>query len=295
MRASLHRAARPVAQPSAKEEGVDYEAEYNNRARVPEHTEIAERWSLLSSAYRLAGNTELDQPYGTRERHRYDLFHADAAGAPLVVYIHGGYWQRGDRKDYSFVARELNAAGVSVAIPSYTLSPAVSVMEIADEMQACMTALWRKTGKRPMAIGHSAGGHLTAEMLARSSWGSGVPGDLVRYGYAISGVFDLAPLIGTSLNEALGLTAGTARAASPLFRPPAPQGRRLVAAVGGAESGEFLRQSRAIAEAWGKVGLDAKYEVIAGANHFTVVDELTRPDSDMLKRIVLMAHEADAG
>jgi arylformamidase len=273
---------------------LDYEVEYNNRARVPQYPEIAERWSLLSSAYRLAASAELDQPYGARERQRYDLFRAEAAEAPLVMYIHGGYWQRGDRKDYSFVARELNAAGVTVAIPSYTLCPAVSIMEIGDEMQACAAALWRKIGKRPMVIGHSAGGHLTAEMLART-WGGGVPSDLVRYGYAISGIYDLAPLIGTSLNEALGLTPGTARAASPLFRPPSPKNRRLVAAVGGEESGEFLRQSSALAEAWSKVGIDAKYEAIAGANHFTVVDELLNPDSDMLKRIVLMAHEADAG
>jgi arylformamidase len=130
-------------------------------------------------------------------------------------------------------------------------------------------------------------------MMARS-WGSfaGVPNDLVQSGYAISGVFDLAPLIGTSLNDALALTKGTARAASPLFRPPPPKGRRLVAAVGGEESSEFLRQSRDMAVAWSKVGVDAKYEVIAGANHFTVVDELIRPDSTMLKRIVVMAHEA---
>jgi arylformamidase len=99
----------------------------------------------------------------------------------------------------------------------------------------------------------------------------------------------------TSLNEALGLTKGTARAASPLFRPPPPKGRRLVAAVGGEESGEFLRQSREIADNWSKVGINASCEVIAGANHFTVVEELLRPDSTMLKRIVLMAHEADAG
>lgn len=272
---------------------LDYEAEYNNRARVPEYPEIAERWSLLASAYRLAGNTALDQPYGTRERQRYDLFHAGDQDAPLVVYIHGGYWQRGDRKDYSFLARELNAAGVTVAIPSYTLCPTASVMEIGDEIQACLAALWKKTGKRPTVIGHSAGGHLTAEMMARS-WGSfpGVPADLVRSGYAISGVFDLAPLIDTSLNKALGLTKGTARAASPLFRPPAPKGRRLVAAVGGEESSEFLRQSRAIADAWSKVGIDAKYEVIAGANHFSMVDELIRPDSPMLKRITGMAQEA---
>ena len=92
-------------------------------------------------------------------------------------------------------------------------------------------------------------------------------------------MFDLAPLIGTSLNEALILTKGTARAASPLFRPPPPKGKRLVAAVGGEESAEFLRQSREIAENWSKVGVDAECEVIAGTNHFTVVDELIRPGS----------------
>jgi arylformamidase len=285
--------ADPEGMTPIRGDGVDYEAEYNNRGRVPEYAEIAERWSLLASAYRLAANTELNQVYGKSERHRYDLFHAADKEAPLVVYIHGGYWQRGDRKDYSFVARELNAAGVTVAIPSYTLCPAVSVMEIGNEIQACLAALWKKTGKRPTVIGHSAGGHLTAEMMARSWSGfPGVPGDLVLSGYAISGVFDLTPLIGTSLNEALALTKGTARAASPQFRPPAPKGRRLIAAVGGDESGEFLRQSREIAEAWSKVGLDATSEVIAGTNHFTVVDELLRPDSAMLKRIVLMAHAA---
>jgi arylformamidase len=274
---------------------IDYEAEYNNRKRVPEHVEIAERWALLASAYRLAGDTQLDQRYGSRERQRYDLFRAADAGAPLVVYIHGGYWQRGDRKDYSFVARELNAQGVSVAVPSYTLCPAVSVMEIGDEIQQCLAALWKQTKKRPTVIGHSAGGHLTAEMMSRAWSGfAGVPADLVRAGYAISGVFDLAPLIGTSINEAVGLKEGIARAASPLFRPPPPKGRRLVAAVGGEESAEFLRQSREIAEKWSAVGIDARCEVIAGANHFTIVDELIRPGSAMLAQIVALAREVDA-
>jgi arylformamidase len=168
-------------------------------------------------------------------------------------------------------------------------------MEIGDEIQACLAALCKKTRKRPTVVGHSAGGHLTAEMMARS-WGSfaGVPADLARTGYAISGLFDLSPLIGTSLNQALSLSKGTARAASPLFRPPSPKGRHLVAAVGGDESGEFLRQSREIAEGWSKVGIDATCEVIAGTNHFTVVEELIRPGSAMLTRIVAMAHEADA-
>lgn len=146
---------------------IDYEAEYNNRQRVPEHAEINERWALLAAAYRLAGDTRMNQPYGKRERQRYDLFWAADKDAPVVAYIHGGYWQRGDRKDYSFVARELNANGITVAIPSYSLCPAVSVMEIADDIQLCLAALWKQTKQRPVVVGHSAGGHLTAEMLAR--------------------------------------------------------------------------------------------------------------------------------
>jgi arylformamidase len=262
---------------------------------VPEHPEINERWSMLAAAYRLAGDAKMDQPYGTRERQRYDLFRAGGEDSPLVVYIHGGYWQRGDRKDYSFVARELNANGITVAIPSYSLCPAVSVMEIGDEIQQCIARLWKETGKRPTVMGHSAGGHLTAEMIARSWTGfPGVPADVVRAGYAISGIFDLAPLMGTSINEAVGLTAGTARVASPLFRAPPPQGRRLIAAVGGDESSEFLRQADAIADGWGKVGVDAKSSVIEGTNHFTVVDELIRPDSRMLAEVVMLARAAHA-
>ena len=273
---------------------TDYEAEYNNRNRVPEHFEINERWALLASAYRLAGDSRMNQPYGKRERQKYDVFRVQDDDAPLVAYIHGGYWQRGDRKDYSFIARELNANGITVAIPSYTLCPAVSVMEIADEIQMCLATLWRETGKRPVVAGHSAGGHLTAEMLARD-WTNfpGVPKDLVRRGCAISGVFDLAPLIGTSINEAVGLTPGAARAASPLFRPPPPTGRRFVAAVGGAESDEFIRQSREVADKWREAGVDARCEIVPGANHFTVVDELIRPGSPLLNAIITLAHEPD--
>ena len=224
---------------------IDYEAEYNNRQRVPEHRRDQRALVAAGGGLRLAGDASAwTSPTAQRERQRYDLFRAGGEDAPLVVYIHGGYWQRGDRKDYSFVARELNANGITVAIPSYSLCPAVSVMEIGDEIQQCIAALWKETGKRPIVMGHSAGGHLTAEMLARDWSGfPGVPADLVRAGYAISGMFDLAPLIGTSINEAVGLTAGTARAASPLFRPPPPKGRRFIAAVGGDESSEFLRQA----------------------------------------------------
>jgi arylformamidase len=268
---------------------LDLEAEYNNRRRVPEHPRINARWSAASAAYRAAARADLDRPYGSGERQRYDLFHAGDAAAPLVVYIHGGYWQRGDRKDYSFVARELNAAGIDVALPSYSLCPTVTVMDIIGELRQCLAALWKATGKHPLVTGHSAGGHLTAAMVGTDWSGiAGVPADLVRAGVAISGVFDLAPLIPTSINDLARMDEKTARAASPLFWP-AQKGRTLVAAVGGDESSEFLRQSREIAEEWARAGLATQYLPIPGTDHFTVVDELTQPASALFSAVAGLA------
>ncbi len=268
---------------------LDYEAEYNNRRRVPEHPGIAARWQAASAAYRQAARAELDQPYGAGERQRYDLFQAGPATAPLVVYIHGGYWQRGDRKDNSFVARELNAAGIDVALPSYSLCPAVSVMQIVEELRLCLAALWAKTRKHPVVVGHSAGGHLTAAMLA-TDWSriAGVPADLVRAGCPISGVFELAPLIATSINDLVGLDRPSAEAASPLLWPAPPKGSTMVAAVGGDESGEFHRQARIIAEAWAQAGLKTDYLPVPGTNHFTIVDELANPASALFGRVVAL-------
>jgi len=163
-------------------------------------------------------------------------------------------------------------------------------------MGMCLVALWKKLRRRPLVIGHSAGGHLSAAMLAHD-WSrvAGVPADLVRAAYGLSGVYDLAPLIGTSLNEALFLSKGTARAASPIFRPAPPKGRRFIAAVGGDESPEFLRQSREIAQTWGQAGLLTESIVMADTNHFTIVEELIRGHSPVLARIVALAREVDGG
>ncbi len=269
---------------------LDLEAEYNNRRRVPQFAEHGARWQAASAAYRQAARADLDLPYGPAERQRYDLFRAGDAKAPLVAYIHGGYWQRGDRKDYSFLAKELNAAGIDLALPSYTLCPAVSVMDIVGELRVCLAAIWKKTGKHPVVTGHSAGGHLTAAMVA-TDWSGivGAPADLVRAGVAISGVFDLEPLIPTSINDLVGLDATSARAASPLAWPPPPKGRALVAAVGGDEGSEFLRQARVIAEAWARAGLQTQCLVVPGTNHFTVVDELSNPGSELFAAVVRLA------
>ncbi len=270
---------------------LDFEIEYNNRARVPEHPQIQERWAKASEALRNSAKCELDKPYGRAERQKYDIFHPKSGPAgPLAVFIHGGYWQRGDRKGHSFVARELIAQGVSVALPSYSLSPAASVMDIVGEMRLFLKVLYEATKRRPVVTGNSAGGHLTGAMLA-TDWSKvgGVPTDLVKAGYALSGVYDLAPLIGISINDALKLDQAKAKEASPLFWPAPARDRTFVAAAGGDEAQEFIRQSLDVTAAWSRAGVKAECVVVPSTNHFTILDELVRPDSAMLARVVAMA------
>lgn len=278
---------------------LDHEAEYNNRVRVPEHTDIQARWAKASAEWRGQASAELDKPYGPKPRNRFDLYRPaqgakppSGGASPLVVYIHGGYWQRGDKKDNAFVARELNRRGIAVALAGYTLAPEAGVMDIVAELRQCLKAVWEATKQRPVVVGHSAGGHLTAAMVA-TDWSkvAGVPADLVRAGYAISGVFDVAPLIPTSLNEALKLDAEKARAASPILWPTPPKERTFVAAVGGDESQEFIRQSLAITAAWGKAGAKAECVIVPATNHFTVVDHMADPESAMLARIAGLARQ----
>lgn len=268
---------------------IDYELEYNNRLRIAEYPDIVARWRADSAATRRTARAALDQPYGPGERHRYDRFRADDVAAPLVVFLHGGYWQLGAREDVSFIAPALVAAGLDVAIPSYSLCPAVTVLDIIDDIRRCLVELWRATQRRPLVIGHSAGGHLAAAMLA-TDWArvAGAPPDLVRAAIALSGVFEMAPLIATTMNRALRLDPATAAEASPRFWPPPPRGATLIAAVGAEETGEFHRQSRAIAQAWGEAGVTTEYVSLGGVHHFTILDELTRPGV-LLDRIVALA------
>ncbi len=271
--------------------GIDYEAEYNNRLLVPDNAKYGLRWAEQSAATRAALSCDLDVEYGPASRNRYDMFWTQRRGSavPLAVFVHGGVWQRGDRKDYDCVVDQLVARGVDVAVPSYTLCPEVKVGAIFDELRLFLRVLWAKTGRRPLVIGHSVGGTMAAAMMA-TEWGKSgdVPDDLVRAVYSISGVFDVEPYVQTTYNEAVKMTAEEARAVSPVLMP-APSGRQIVAAVGGAESREFVRQSLDLAARWSAAGVKAECVVVPGANHFSIVDELMRPDSAMLERCVGMA------
>lgn len=267
--------------------GIDYEAEYNNRARVPENPALMAGWAKDAAAYR-ARHAPRAISYGPGARNVIDFFAGDGQG-PIVVFIHGGYWQALDGSSFSHLACGLNAHGISVAIPSYDLCPDVTVDQIIGEMRMASRELAR-LGQNLVISGHSAGGHLAACMLATDwpAFDASLQANPVIAAYAISGLFDLAPLTGTSINKAMGLDQAAAKAASPLFWR-APARGSLDAVVGEKESSEFFRQSQTIVDRWGKAGVPTRFGTVPAANHFTAIAPLVDPDSPMVLRLKQLA------
>lgn len=271
---------------------VDYEVEYDNRGRVPEHMAILQRMAEQALRYRAErtaeSRAELDVRYGPSPRQIVDIFRPDrGVTGPVTIFIHGGYWRSLQPSAFSGLAAGLNARGVTVAMVGYDLCPQASISEIIGQItQACLF-LHRREGQRLLVSGHSAGGHLAAAMLATDWRAFNADVDLTPAAMAISGLFDLAPLMATAMNADLRLDRAEARRLSPLFWP-APVGRVFDAVVGGAESSEFLRQSRCIADAWAQAGVKTRFDAPEGANHFTVIEPLANADSVIVQRLAEM-------
>ena len=262
-----------------------FDAQYNNRARIPEHLEILREWADRSAAARAALPGTLDIAYGSDPGERLDLFTPEAPRAPVLVYIHGGYWRALDKRDASFVAAPFVAAGAFVVVPNYALCPAASIDAIVGQQRAALAWVWRHAAAhggdpaRIVVAGHSAGGHLAAMMLA-TDWPAiapALPADLVKGALSISGVFELEPLRHAPfLAPDLHLDAVAAQRLSPIALPAPKQ--PLFALVGGDESEEFLRQNALIADIWGPVAVPV-CEPVPGRNHMSVLRELAEPAS----------------
>jgi arylformamidase len=278
---------------------LDLETEYSPRVTVTDHAAIFARWARAAEDYRVemlkSGKAELGLCYGDTPRQFIDLF-LPAAGetAPLVMFIHGGYWRAMDPSFHSHMACGLNERGFAVAVVGYDLCPIVTIADIIEQIRRACVFLWQRFGRRLLVSGHSAGGHLTAAMVAtdwQKLWPK-VPSDLVPAGYAISGVFDVTPLVNTSMNQDFRLDAEEARRISPIFWP-VPSGRTLDAVVGDLESSEFKRQSRSMADAWRQASAQTRYAELPG-NHFTVIDALADPRNAMVARIAELAGRVGA-
>jgi arylformamidase len=264
---------------------------YNNSAAVPDWADtLLPRWQHESARVRDQSSGVRDVAYGPLARNTLDVFTPQgappASGWPALIFIHGGYWQRLSKDDWSVIAAPFVASGMAAVIVGYTLCPHTTIRGIAGEVEAAISHVWKQAtalnlNREKLALaGHSAGGHLTAWCMTIDWTAQGMPATPFVSATAISGLFDLEPLVPIYLNDALKLTNDEALAMSPAYRERRVE-CKFTAAVGGAELEEFLRQNQLFGAHWKNV---IEWQ-IPGLNHFTIIDELTRDDSALFKRV----------
>ncbi len=273
------------------------DGQYNLRARHPDAQQYFDRWTRESERVRAALPGKLDIAYGESAAETLDYFPAAASaaeggaakgrGAPVLIFIHGGYWRALDKKEHRFLAEPFVGAGCAFVNVNYALAPAVGIEEIVRQCRRAVgwtyrhCAGWGGDPNRLHVAGHSAGGHLTAMMLATDWSRESLPANALKGGCAISGVFELEPLRHSYLQGDLRLTEESAQLLSPLLHLP-KRGPPLIVAVGAEETEEFLRQSEAYAVAWRGQGLPVQHRVVPGCHHFSILEELANPASPLL-------------
>lgn len=252
---------------------ANLDAAYDNSAAVADSARILAGWNARSAAMAAAHPEHLDLRYGPRERNRIDYFSA-GRGTPVLVFIHGGYWQMRAKETFRFLAAGPLAHGISVALIAYTLAPEATLRQIVGEIGSALSwiaAQASRCGGNPDRLclsGWSAGAHLTAMALAHPA---------VKAGVAISGIYDLEPIRLCFLNDKLGLDETQAAALSPIRHLPSGS-PPLAVAYGTDELPELQRQSCEYAAALAQAGLPVTLAPRAGRNHFTILEELASPD-----------------
>ncbi len=263
-----------------------FEGEYNLRIRHPDYKTYFERYRKESEKARHDFSCEIDLPYGDGPNMSLDIFPQAKGLNPVCLFIHGGYWRAMDKELFSYPATGLSETSVVFVSINYALAPDISLDGIVEQCRESVLWIHRNAafyGGDPNRIhitGHSAGGHLTAMMLS-TNWSQRGAGSLkLAGGIAISGMFDLLPLIKTSINDDIKLDREAALRNSPIeFLPEdCPP---LITAVGAGETNEFLRQSREYAETWNSKGGQAQFMPIPGLHHFDVVLEMGRAGSEL--------------
>ncbi|MCD0503724.1 alpha/beta hydrolase [Bordetella petrii] len=273
------------------------DVQYNARATVPDVQRFLAQYAAQSQAARAALPCAADVPYGDHADELLDIFPAApragaaAQGAPVFVFIHGGYWRALSKDDSSGMAPAFTRAGAVVVAVNYSLAPAVTLDRIVDQVRRALAWVYRHIGRhggdpaRIHVCGSSAGGHLVGMLLA-GGWhaGYGVPADVVAGAAPLSGLFDLRPLVHTHINEWMRLSAADAERNSPALLPPGA-GCPLVASYGANETDEFKRQTHDYMQAWQGRGLPARHVPMPGTNHFDIVLTLNDSASPLTRAI----------
>ncbi len=278
------------------------EEQYNLRRRRPDYeTVVMPDWQARSAQARDAMTGTADLRYGTGERQRLDIWSCGDRQAPTLVYIHGGYWQRGDKALYAFLAQPFVEAGVNVVILGYDLCPAVTITRIVGQIREGLAYLWHHAADqgvnrdRITVMGHSAGGHL-AEMMMGTDWpaeADTLPRDLVKAGIPVSPLSLLDPVrLTESLNAALRMDAAEAAAQSPMLHHPPRTDAPQMIVVGGAETDEFHRQARMYVDAFATATRPVDLYIVPDVDHFDELNVLADPSSTLFARTMTLLRKA---
>lgn len=274
----------------ATQEEIDLE--YNLSLTVPNSKKWVEWYKQKSAITRQTLDCILDIRYGSSEDETVDIFPAKEQGAPVLVYIHGGYWFSGSSKDYSFVANGFVSQGFTVVVMNYSLCPKVSISEITRQSRTLIAWLYKEAStfnadpSRIFVSGHSAGGHQVGMLLAEE-WQSayGLPDTIIKGGISISGLFDLHPFCYSYLQSKLLLTQETILQQSPYLHIP-DSGAPLLITYGEEETEEFHRQSTDYLQAWRNNGLQGELLIQERRHHFSAIEGLNDPNSTLCKAFV---------
>lgn len=262
------------------------DAQYNLRARFTDYPKYFNEWQVRGDAERARPGWRLDLAYGPTPTQKLDLAvprSRTGGRTPLFVFFHGGYWQSLNKRDGAFLAPAFVDAGIAFATVNYTLAPVAGMDQIIRESREALAWLWRQApafgcdSSRIFVSGHSAGGHI-AMMLAATAWEAigGLPPDLVKGAFSVSGLYDLEPIRLSYQNPVLKLDPGTVARNSPLHLTP--RTRQIVLTVGTKEPDEFQRQQAEFAPAWKAHGANVEIIPAKDLHHFDILAELGNPD-----------------
>ena len=269
------------------------EREFNPRATAKNLDERLAAGAAASAATRARLDRVLDVRYGPGENETLDVFPAANPGAPVQLFIHGGYWRAMDKSDYSFIADVFQPAGATTVVINYDLCPAVTLDTIVEQSNRAIAWTWRNVADyggdpdRLYVSGNSAGGHLTAMALAHDWTADGLPADVIRGAAPITGVFDCEPVLDITVNEEVRLDPEAARRLSPLRHPPR-RALPLLIAVGGAEPPLWIGMSEDYAALCRAHGIDCEYMELPGQDHFDVSRAVGDPESPLAHAMLRM-------
>jgi len=276
---------------TARAEQLLRDAAYNNRWAVPGHMADLDRWAADSAAIRGAVRCDLDIAYGDGDRETLDILYPDADGpVPLIVFLHGGYWLSMTKDSYSFIGKNFVDAGAAFAVIGFGLCPEITLAHMTDQVERAIGHLWDRADQYGFdreefyLAGHSSGGHLAAMVLGGGISGNpAVPPETFKASVIVSGLFDLAPIAATYINNYIQIDDQGVRDLSPLHHVP-PAGKKmgpLILGTGEHELAEyFLHQSR-YAAAWVENGHELKMCDAAGYQHFDVPSDLANADGGL--------------